>query len=331
MEKVINALNKAYGLKVVGIEKIEYGLWEESFQIRTSSNKYYAKRFWKKDRIKNKYQEMLQGLELSQLLRAKGFPIPELILTIDKKPLAYVDDETYEVTEWIDGCSFHPGELPLEGTYSMGSLLGRFHSFFEFNNQYKTLEFAKPLESIKKLKILLSKYEVVSGEFSNMASQVISEQISILESLPSDFLNTMTNKSRFGTTFNSFWVEQIIFNNKLEVSALIDWTDGAGSVGCLAGDIDCGIHLSALKKEGIVEFCKGYQEFNPMSKNEWESIIDYFVYKHLNDTWIYESWLNKYNRRMDHWEKIAAKWSAQVPIRFYQWREIKESILEIMR
>lgn len=31
------------------------------------------------------------------------------------------------------------------------------------------------------------------------------------------------------------------------------------------------------------------------------------------------------------WEKIATKWSAQVPIRFYQWREIKESILENVR
>jgi len=61
VEKVIDALNKAYGLKVIGIKKIEYGLWEESFEIKTSTNKYYAKRFWKKDRIKNRYQEMLQG------------------------------------------------------------------------------------------------------------------------------------------------------------------------------------------------------------------------------------------------------------------------------
>ena len=79
MEKVIDALNKAYGLKVIGIEKIEYGLWEESFEIRTSSNKYYAKRFRKKDKIKNKYQEMLQVLELIQLLRTKDFQAPEII------------------------------------------------------------------------------------------------------------------------------------------------------------------------------------------------------------------------------------------------------------
>jgi len=193
-------------------------------------------------------------------------------MTKDKKPLAHVEDETYEVTEWIDGCTFHPGELPLAGAYSMGSLLGKFHSFFEFNNQYKTLKVPNPLESVEKFKILLSQYETISGEFTDVAKQVLWEQISILESLPSDFLNGMTNKSRFGTTYSSFWVEQIIFNNKLEVSALIDWTDGAGRVGCLADDIDCGLHLSALNKDGIIAFCKGYQNFNPMTKDEWKEI-----------------------------------------------------------
>lgn len=331
MEKVIDAINKAYGLKITEIEKIEYGLWEESFKIRTSSDIYYAKRFWRKDRIKNRYDEMVRGLELSQVLRAKGFPAPELILTKDKKILAHVEDETYEVTEWVEGSTYHPGELPLKGAYSMGSLLGKFHSFFEFNDRYKTLELHNPLESVEKFKSLLLKYETISGEFARMARQVLSEKINILESLSSDFLNSKTIKSRFGNTYNSFWVEQIIYNNKMEVAALIDWTDGAGREGYLADDIDCGLHLSALTKDGIVEFCRGYQELNPMTKEEWEAVINLFIYKHLNDTWIYESWLNKHNRRMEHWEKIASIWDAQIPIRFHQRKEIKESIMKALK
>jgi hypothetical protein len=70
---------------------------------------------------------------------------------------------------------------------------------------------------------------------------------------------------------------------------------------------------------------------NPMTKEEWKSVIDSFIYRHLNDTWVYESWLNKGNRRMEHWEKIAMKWNVQVLNRFYQWKEIKESVLEIGR
>lgn len=65
MEKVIDALNKAYGLKVTEIERIEYGLWEESFKLRTNSDVYFAKRFWRKDRIKNRYDEMVRGKHIS--------------------------------------------------------------------------------------------------------------------------------------------------------------------------------------------------------------------------------------------------------------------------
>lgn len=51
-------------------------------------------------------------------------------------------------------------------------------------------------------------------------------------------------------------------------------------------------------------------------------------YKHLADTWIFDSWLDKNNRRMEHWEKIAMNWITQIPIRFYQWEEIRKLIIE---
>ncbi|AGK95706.1 phosphotransferase [Clostridium pasteurianum] len=328
MERIINALYKAYGLQITKVKNIEYGLWEESFEVWTLTEKFFAKRFWKKDRIETRHDEMLRGLLLSQELRANGFPVPELIFTKNKMPLAHIDGETYEVTEWVEGNTFHPGELPKEGAYSMGCLLGKFHSFFQVDKQYKYLELPSPLAAIQKCKKLLCQYEHFSGKFADNAKQVLSEQIEILELLPRDFLQGMITMSRVGLTFNSFWVEQIIFNDKFEVNALIDWTDGAGRIGCWAGDIDTALHISAFDKDAIVQFCRGYQNFNYLTKEEWESVFNLTCYKHLCDTWIFDSWVKKYNRRMEHWENITIKWSIQVPIRFYQWREIKELVLQ---
>jgi hypothetical protein len=48
--------------------------------------KVFAKRFWKKSRLK-KRDRMLRGLHLSQWLRERGFPAPRIVLDVSGQPL----------------------------------------------------------------------------------------------------------------------------------------------------------------------------------------------------------------------------------------------------
>jgi Ser/Thr protein kinase RdoA (MazF antagonist) len=269
---------------------------------------------------------MVNGILLSQELRANGFPIPELILTKSMEPLAYIGDETYQVTEWVNGKTFHPGELSKEGAYSMGCLLGKFHSYFQSNNQYKLIELPSPSTTASKCENLLLKFEYLTGKFPNHAKQILSENIKILKTISDDHIRNLNTKSRIGTVYNSFWVEQVLFDDKDEIKALVDWTDGAGRTGCLIEDIDTAIHISALDKDAIIAFCNGYQKFNPLAAEEWDSVTNLICYRHLADTWTFDSWFDKNNRRMEHWENVAINWITQIPIRFYQWEEIRQLV-----
>ncbi|RKN64579.1 hypothetical protein [Paenibacillus ginsengarvi] len=127
MDKLIKALEEQYGIKANDVKRIQYGLWEESFCILAGSKKWYAKRFWYKERVEKRYDRMIRGLELSQSLREYDFPAPLLIKTRQGKLLAHVENETYQVNEWISGHTYHPGQLPEREAFYMGQLLGKFH------------------------------------------------------------------------------------------------------------------------------------------------------------------------------------------------------------
>ena len=106
--------------------------------------------------------------------------------------------------------------------------------------------------------------------------------------------------------------------------------NAAEKIGCLIEDIDIGIHLSVLSEKGIVKLCKRYHDNHPMNVEECESFINLFFYKHLGDTWVYESWLSKHNRRIYHWEEIAIRWITSIPKRYYRREDIKKGILDVL-
>jgi len=160
MDKLTKALEESYGLKIIKTERIEYGLWEESFSVWTESDRWFAKRFWRKERVEKRYDEMINGVELSQRLREKGFPVPKLLYTSNGKPFAHVENECYQVNQWIQGNTYHPGELTREGAYSMGNLLGRFHSFCADNNSVKEIQLPTPSEGIRCCKDMFERYKL---------------------------------------------------------------------------------------------------------------------------------------------------------------------------
>jgi len=121
-------------------------------------------------------------------LRKKGFPIPKLLYTFHGKPFAHVDNECYQVNEWIQGNTYHPGELTREGAYSMGNLLGRFHSFCADNKSAREIQLPTPSEGIRCCKDMLERYKPYEREFADVAKAVLSEQIAILEALLDNFL-----------------------------------------------------------------------------------------------------------------------------------------------
>ena len=263
-------------------------------------------------------------------MRKKGFPIPKRVYTFDGKPFAHVDNECYQVNEWIQGNTYHPGELTREGAYSMGNLLGRFHSFCADNKSAREIQLPTPSEGIRCCKDMLERYKPYEGEFADMAKAVLSEQIAILEALPDNFFRDLKLVATEGTIYNSFWIEQLMFKNNWEAAALIDWTDGAGKKGFWADDIVCGAHLSALGLEEIIAYCRGYHDANPLCKEEWSTVLAMLCYGHVAQTNFLFPWLQQTNRRMEHWEKIAVTWHTQIPKRYYQWQELKERVLEFI-
>src|SRR5579859_5212955 len=116
LDRLAGVLDTAYGLTLARAEPIDFGIWEESCSVWAELSRLHVKRFWRRDRRRD---VMLHGLELSQLLRRQGIPAPEVVRTLTGDLLATVDGETYQVTTWVDGCCYHPGNLPLVSARGM--------------------------------------------------------------------------------------------------------------------------------------------------------------------------------------------------------------------
>lgn len=326
MDKLAHALEKGYGLRLVRAERIEYGIWEESFSIWTNQGRFYAKRFWNKSRLR-KQDRMLRGLGLSEWLRERGFPAPRVVLDISGQRLCAVDNEVYQVNEWIEGRSFHPGELPAREAFHMGEVLGWFHRSFAQDFLPEHPAYPAPRAAMEACGDLLLRYEPEQGDFAGIAKTVLRAQIALLEALPDSFERSLPRPSLGGVCFGSFWVEQLLFRPDGQVAALVDWTDGAGDSGYWANDIVTGMHLSALDEAGIAAFAAGYQAQHPLPEAEWRAVVAKLCYGHLADTNFLDGWLERPYRRMAHWEQIAARWHKLVPERFRRWKEIEDRVM----
>lgn len=324
MKELTNALGQAYGLAVQRVERIDYGIWEESFSVWTDQGHVYAKRFLRRDR---QIENMLRGLRLSQDLRAAGFPAPEVVRTVDGSLLAQFAGERYQVNAWVEGRSYHPGELPVHAAGPMGALLGRFHRLCGPKVVPPSGPATHPRHGARLCRELLDRYEGRSEAFAATAREVLQAQIALLERLPEDFPDNLPRPALGGTCFNSFWVEQVLFDPDGQVAALVDWTDGAGKVGHWVDDLDTGIHLSALDVERTIAFVQGYQSENPLPEREWRSLAADLCYGHLASTNFFEGWLRSPYRRMEQWEQTSAVWHRLVVERYTHWPELEERMV----
>ncbi|HYG60635.1 MAG TPA: phosphotransferase [Symbiobacteriaceae bacterium] len=324
MEQLAKALYQAYGLLVTESERIDFGIWEESFAVWTTQAKVYAKRFLRRDR---KTENMLRGLRLSEALRSRGFPAPQVIRAKAGEWIAAVDDERYQVTEWTEGRTYHPGTLPLKCAAHMGALLGLFHRMCGSEPSAIPYTYTSRDKALLECRGLLERYHHHSEPFALVAREVLEEQVRLLERLPSDVSERLLAPRYSGPCFHSFWVEQVIFHPEGQVAALVDWTDGAGNVGFWAADIDTGIHLSALGPDAIRAFVAGYQSENSLPEAEWRALADTLCYGHLASTNFLGGWFDRPYRRMHDWEQTAELWHRQVPLRFAMKEEIEEAVL----
>jgi len=330
VERLVAALASAYGLAVERAERIDFGIWEESFSVWTDRGRVFAKRFLRKDR---KDEVMLRGLHLSERLRGAGFPAPRIAPARASGDLvATVDGERYQVTEWVEGVCYHPGEMPARCVAPMGALLGRFHRLVGGERPALAGGFNSPGAAASQCRALLERYRQSPAEpFSGVAAAVLEEQIGLLEALPLDYADRLPLPQLGGACFNSFWSEQILFRPDGEVAALVDWTDGAGKPGFWADDLDTGIHLSALGLPAIGAFVAGYQSENPLPEGEWRALAASLCYEHLASVNFLYGWFQRPYRRMADWEATAERWHRLVPVRFRQYGAIEEAMLEAVR
>jgi Ser/Thr protein kinase RdoA (MazF antagonist) len=330
MDKLAQALQTKYGIRLIRAERIDYGIWEENFMAWTDRGQLFVKRFWRKDRLQ-KPERMIRGLELGEWMRERGFPVPMLVRSKRGELLAEADGTCLQVNEWVDGRSFHPGELPLREANRMGELLGKFHRSFAADFVPPRSPYHSPGEALAKCNNLLQRFSAVQDQSENdfpaFAADVLREQIALLEGLPADLGWRLPSPTLGGVCFGSYWVEQLLFKPDGQVAALVDWTDGAGESGHWAGDIVTGLHLSALGEDGIRTFCAGYQIEHPLPPSEWKAIAAMLCYGQLADTNFLEGWLNRSYRDMAHWERISAAWLRRVPGRFRRWQEIEAMLM----
>jgi Ser/Thr protein kinase RdoA (MazF antagonist) len=319
------ALQQEYGLSFDRAERIDFGIWEESFAVWTDHGQVYAKRFLRKDRQND---HMLRGLRLSEALRAQGFPAPRVIPTIAGDLLAAAEGERYQVTEWLSGQTYHPGALPPQCAAPMGALLGTFHRLCGRETAATAYTYPKRDTAVAQCQQLLARYRQHAEPFALVAQAVIEEQILLLQTLPMDVDAQLPTPQYCGPCFNSFWIEQILFHPSGQVAALVDWTDGAGKVGFWVDDVDTGIHLSALGLTEIEAFVAGYQSENPLPETEWRALAAALCYGHLASTNFLGGWFKSPYRRMGDWEQTAELWHSLVPIRFKRQDEIAAAVLQ---
>lgn len=322
------ALAEAYGLQLVEAHSIDYGMWEEAFRIETDQGRFFAKRILRKDR---KSGEMIRGLELSQQLREQGFPAPVVLRARSGSLLVEHGGERYLVTEWVEGRTYRPGQLPKQAAEAMGGLLGRFHRMTaaEWQPDWGGGAFSSPVDAATGCRALLERYADRSEPFAAVAREVLAAQLDALAEVPADLHLRLPHPRLGGPCFNSYWAEQLLFDPACEVAALVDWTDGAGKPGHWVSDLALGIHLSALDLEHAVAFAGAYQAENPLPEGEWRALAARLCYGHLASTNFLGGWFARPYRRMADWEETSAVWHRQIVPRFREWAEWEEALVRI--
>ncbi len=329
MEALSAALTSAYGIMVERAERIDYGIWEEPFRVWTDRGPLFAKRFRRKDR---QSEQMLRGLHLSQSLRLEhNFPAPQVIPTLHGDLLAEVHGERYQVTEWVDGRSYHPGELPDRAAGPLGATLGRLHRLLGPAPVPPPAPYPSPAEGIQACQALLGRYADRPEPFAKTARQILSAQVELLAVLPPSYHERLPVPALGGPCFNSYWVEQLLFAEEGAVAALVDWTDGAGKPGHWADEIDTALHLSGLNERQVAAFVPGYQAENPLPEREWRAVAATYTYGHLASTNFLAGWLSRPYRRLAEWEVTATVWHTPVPERFRRRADWEALILDAVR
>jgi len=313
VERLAVLLAREYGLTLHSAAHIDYGMWEESFRIETNRGRLFAKRFMRKDR---RTEVMLGGLEISRQLRERGFPAPLVIPTLSGDLIAESDGERYQVTEWVEGRSYHPGELPPQAVAPMGALLGRFHRLMGQAAMAPPQPFPTPPEALARCRSLLERYVYRPEPFAAVAREVLEGQIALLARLPAGYSGDLPRPSLGGPVYASYWVEQLLFRPNGSVAALVDWTDGAGKPGFWCGDLDCAIHLSGFDLPAARLFLNAYQSENPLPPTERKALAAELCYGHLASVNFLSGWFARPYRRMVDWEATAALWHRQVVPRF---------------
>jgi Ser/Thr protein kinase RdoA (MazF antagonist) len=319
IEQLAEALWQCYGLRLERVERIDYGIWEEPFSVWTDRGRFFAKRF---RRVRG-LDEMQRGLALSQLLRTEGVPAPRVLSPREgcsapsAEFVALHAGERYVVTEWVEGRTYYPGELPLNCARSMGALLGRLHRLLgRDSNPTPNWTYRPAMEAATACQDLIRRYQVHSEPFARVAEAILTEQIGLLKGLPSNFQAHLPTPQFQGGCFNSFWVEQLLFRPDGSVAALVDWTDGAGKSRYWIEDIVVGIHLSALDRAATAAYVAGYQAENPLPRSEWEALAAELTYGHLASVNFLGGWLDVPMRRMPERDATTELWHRAVLARF---------------
>lgn len=329
IERLAAALRQCYGVEMERAERISYGIWEEPFRVWTSEGLLFAKRF----RRRRELAEMQRGLALSQELLAAGFPAPRLLAPLqgqalpDAQWIAGFGDERYILTEWVEGRSYYPGELPLACARPMGALLGRLHRMLGPGGE-DTWRYRSVTRALEEVRALLARYQGEPAPFAAVAREVLTEQAELLAALPTDFHEQLPVPHFVGGRFGAFWIEQLLFQPDGEVAALVDWTDGAGHRGYWVGDLSLGIHLGALDRAATTEYVAGYQRENPLPRSEWEALAAEVTYGHLASVNFLGGWLDSPLRRSIGRDETSELWHRNVPLRFRERELWLEAILK---
>lgn len=124
MEQELARVLNAYDLgALAAARRIERGHVDENWLVETERGRYFVKR--RHPRRRQPHQTIQAQHDLIAHLLRSGFPAPNLIRTSAGQSLLVLDDEVYEVGEYIEG-DFFDHDRP-EHLAAAARMLGRYH------------------------------------------------------------------------------------------------------------------------------------------------------------------------------------------------------------
>jgi Ser/Thr protein kinase RdoA (MazF antagonist) len=279
-------LKNEYGIDVESYERIDAGVINDNYHVKTRNGDYLLKNYKIDEKEKVEFE-----IDIYKKLEENNFPSPRIVKNLDN--LLYNDDGLYILFDYINGEMLT--RIDKITVRKVGGLLGEKHEIFSDYNHQVELTTWEPRDIEE---ILYSDYEKVENrdfKDSRVFVSFIKDEFSKLK-LAESLLS--------GITHQDVKPENIIENNG-EIS-LIDFNNCY--YGVLLYDVMTFVIWALFNSEGRLnvslfrEYLMAYGDKRELTKIEIDSIFEALKFRLLREAYVWPyRWLDEKKARKYSW------------------------------